>query len=66
MSQQVRKEVDNYNAGAVTALSYMAEAGSSKEKILLVAEQMDLNLSDIEESDLERFIEAYGADPFGE
>ena len=66
MSQQIRKEVEHYNAGAIPALSYMAEAGSSKEEILLVAEQMDLNLNNIEESDYERFVEAYGADPFGE
>lgn len=66
MGQQMRKEVEHYSAGAVTALSYMAEEGVPKEKVLLVAELMDLNLSDIEDSDLERFVEAYGTNPFDE
>ena len=52
--------VANYFAGAVTALSYMAELGASKQDVFAVAGMMDLDFDDIDESDKERFIEAYG------
>ena len=52
---------ENYNAGAVTALSYMAEMGASKQDVFAVAELMDLVIDDsIDDSDKERFVAAYG------
>ncbi len=51
----------NYCAGAVTALSYMAELGASKKDVFAVAGMMDLAIDDdIDQSDKERFVAAYG------
>lgn len=54
----------NYSNGAATALSYMAEQGASKESIQLVAAVMDLNLDDIDNSDRERLVKAFGIEFF--
>lgn len=54
----------NYSNGAATALSYMAEQGASKESIQLVAAVMDLNLEDIDNSDRERLVKAFGIEFF--
>jgi hypothetical protein len=52
---------ENYNNGAITALSYMAEMGATKSDVFAVAELMDLRIDDsIYDSDKERFIEAFG------
>jgi hypothetical protein len=52
---------ENYNNGAITALSFMAEMGVSKSDVYAVAELMDLVIDEsIYDSDKERFIAAYG------
>jgi len=52
--------VGQYNAGAVTALANMAELGASKEAVLEVGAIMDISFDDIDESDHEKLINAYG------
>ena len=49
-----------YNNGAITALSYMAEQGANVSDVLLVADSMDISFDNIDESDKERFSLAYG------
>jgi len=53
---------ENYHAGAVTALAYMAQMGASKDQVLEVVTVMDLSLDDIDSSDREKLIKAYGSD----
>lgn len=52
----------DYSNGAITALSYLAERGVSKDDIQLVADVMNLNLEAIDGSDRERFLTAFGCD----
>lgn len=50
----------NYHAGAITALALMAERGADKDQVLAVVDQMGLSLEDIDESDREMLVAAYG------
>ncbi|WP_193061056.1 hypothetical protein [Halomonas sp. 3A7M] len=56
----INENIENYQAGAVTALSYMADGGAPKWLVMGVAETMDLSFDDIDESDRERLVQAYG------
>lgn len=56
-------DVSNYMAGAGTALSYMAEEGAPLQQVKAVAEVMDVDFESLDESDKERFIQAYGKLP---
>lgn len=47
--------MSEYNNGAITALSYMAELGVSQKDIEEVLDNMSLSLDGIDESDKERF-----------
>ncbi|WP_351122664.1 hypothetical protein [Shewanella sp. T24-MNA-CIBAN-0130] len=53
-----------YNNGAITALSYMAEQGASKSDVQLVADVMNISFNNIDDSDKKRFMDAYGDFPF--
>ena len=54
---------DGYQSGAVTALSYIAMTGASIQDIVDTMEVMGVMLdAHTDASDMERFVEAYGAD----
>lgn len=53
----------NYLAGAGTALALMAEAGAPEEQVKAVAEEMNVCFEQMDESDKERMIQAYGKLP---
>jgi hypothetical protein len=52
-----------YNNGAITASSYMAEQGVNKSDVQLVADAMNISLDNIDCSDKKRFMDAYGDFP---
>lgn len=54
---------EDYNNGAMTALSYMAQSGAPLSSIVDVMQTMGLMLdANVDESDKERFIETFGVD----
>jgi hypothetical protein len=53
--------MDNFTAGAIAALSYMAEDGAPKAQVYSVMKTMEIFIDDsTDEYDMDRFIEAYG------
>ncbi|ENI4487367.1 hypothetical protein ABXZ88_003239 [Vibrio fluvialis] len=57
-----QNNVDNYMAGAWTALAYMAETGADKSDVESVIVRMSLQISIADEDDLEILKDAYGED----
>lgn len=55
-----QNNVDNYMAGAWTALAYMAEVGADKSDVESVIARMDLQIGIADEDDLEMITDAYG------
>lgn len=58
-----KENFEDYSNGAMTALSYIAQSGTSLHDIVDVMQTMGLMLdASTDESDKERFVEAFGVD----
>lgn len=58
---------ENYDNGAITALSYIAQSGASLQSVVDTMDVMVLIIdADTDEGDKERFIQAFGVDALKE